>query len=282
MEGRMRSVSGWLCRAMLALLLALLGAALAVGASQGPEYGRALILGVVMAALCQTALPPLSRRLAGLGAVGSWLLLTLLCLAVKGTWIALVRVPPAGDYQVYWGYAQALAQREVVFGGRYMALFPHLFGYAAFLSVFVRLLGARLWLAPVLNVALSAASASLLYLLARRWRGGPAAVSVCLLWILCPSQTIYNSMILSEPLYTTLLLGVLLLSAEAERRSWRPGRAALAGGGAGVLLRLLNGVRPIAAVPMLALVIWRFLLSPGELGRRRTRRCWLPWRRRTC
>lgn len=124
----------------------------------------------------------------------------------QGAWVLLVRVPPSGDYATFWGYAKALAGQPVLEGGRYMALFPHIFGYSSFLSWFIRLLGPGALLAQGLNVLLTAASGSLLFLLGRRWWGLPAGISAYLLWIVCPSQTIYNSLVLSEPLYTALLL----------------------------------------------------------------------------
>lgn len=58
-------------------------------------------------------------------------------------------------------------------GGRYMALFPHIFGYASFLSWFIRLLGPGELLAQGLNVLLTAASGGFLFLLGRRWGGCP-------------------------------------------------------------------------------------------------------------
>lgn len=87
----------------------------------------------------------------------------------QGAWVLLVRVPPSGDYATFWGYAKALAGQPVLEGGRYMALFPHIFGYSSFLSWFIRLLGPGALLAQGLNVLLTAASGSLLFLLGRRW-----------------------------------------------------------------------------------------------------------------
>lgn len=214
-------------------------------------------------------MPLLCRWLEQLGAVRIWLVLTLLCLAVKGAWVLLVRVTPSGDYATFWGYANALAQQPVLEGGRYMALFPHIFGYSSFLSWFIRLLGPGELLAQMLNVVLTAVSGSFLFLLGRRWWGPPAGISAYLLWIACPSQTIYNSLVLSEPLYTTLMLGALvLLTAEGRRPILR-------GVAAGLVLRWFNGVRPIAAVVIIALLSWRLVLKPEEWLLEESRRYWL-------
>lgn len=270
MERRLTAGADLLTRIMLGLALALLAGGLILGAGQNGETRKALALSLVVLLVLWKELPPLCRRLGRLGAVRAWLALTLLCLAVKGAWVLLVRVTPSGDYATFCGYANALAQQPVLEGGRYMALFPHIFGYASFLSWFIRLLGPGELLAQGLNVLLTAASGGFLFLLGRRWWGLPAGISAYLLWIACPSQTIYNSLILSEPLYTALTLGVLVLLTAEEGK-----RPVVRGVAAGLALRWCNGVRPIAAVVIIALVLWRVLLKPEEWLLEESRRYWL-------
>lgn len=273
MTERLTGAATIFTRIMLALALALLGAALLLGVRQNGEAAKAFCLAVVAAAVLWKGLPWLAQRLAKLTAVKVWLLLTVLCLVLKGSWVVLVQVPPLGDYATFWGYANWLAKLSVLNNGRYMALFPHIFGYSSFLSWFIRIFGSGELLAQWLNVILTALSGSFLFLLAKRWWGLDAGISAYLLWIFCPSQTIYNSLILSEPLYTTILLGVLLLLTPWEDGRKRP---VLLGAVVGLLLRWLNGVRPIALVVVIALLIWRFLLKPEKLGQREERRFWLP------
>ncbi|MBM6924975.1 glycosyltransferase family 39 protein [Pseudoflavonifractor phocaeensis] len=262
-----------LTRIMLALFIALMACTLYLGAFQNGETQKAFGLGLLALAAMVLVLPLLSRLLARLGPLWAWVILTLLCLAVKGAWILLVRVPQAYDYATFWSYAQQLAQQDTLAYGRYMALFPHVFGYSSFLSWFIRLFGEGELVAQWVNVVLTAISGSFLFLIGKRWWGLAGGISVYLLWIACPSQTMYNVFALSEPLYTTLLLAVLTLIAWAEEGKKLPVVVGLA---AGVLLRLFQGVRPIAAVVLIALVIWRFCLKPEELGRREGRRYWLP------
>ena len=270
MERRLTAGAGLLTRIMLGLALALLAGGLILGAGQNGETRKALALALEVLLVLWKGLPPLCRRLGRLGAVRACLALTLLCLAVKGAWVLLVRVTPSGDYATFWGYANALAQQPVLAGGRYMALFPHIFGYASFLSWFIRLLGPGELPAQGLNVLLTAASGGFLFLLGRQWWGLPAGISAYLLWIACPSQTIYNSLILSEPLYTALILGVLVLLTAEEGK-----RPVVRGVAAGLALRWCNGVRPIAAVVIIALVLWRVLLKPEEWLLEESRRYWL-------
>lgn len=270
--GKGVTTSAVLTKLMLALCITLLAVALLLGVGRNGERGKDMVLGLVGAAVLWKLLPCLSGLLARLGQARAWAILTLLCLLVKGLWVMLVRIPPAGDYATFWGYANSLAGSPVIDGSRYMALFPHIFGYAAFLSWFIRLLGPGALLAQVLNVVLTALCGSMMFLLAgRRW-GTAGGCGAYLLWIVCPSQTMYNALILSEPLYTALLLAVLLLLTTAEQKERRP---VLLGGAAGGLLRLMQGVRPIALVVMIALLLWRFLLKPEILFRRADRRFWL-------
>ena len=270
MERRLTAGAGLLTRIMLGLALALLAGGLVLGLGQNGETWKALALAVPVLTAGWKGLPPLCRWLERMGAVRIWLGLTLLCLAVKGAWVFLVRVTPSGDYATFWGYANALARQPVLEDGRYMALFPHIFGYSSFLSWFIRLLGPGELLAQMLNVVLTAVSGSFLFLLGRRWWGLPAGISAYLLWIACPSQTIYNSLVLSEPLYTTLMLGALVLLTAGEGR-----RPILRGVAAGLVLRWFNGVRPIAAVVIIALLSWRLVLKPEEWLLEESRRYWL-------
>ena len=265
-------------RLMLAAFFALAVSALAVGISQGERYLQAFTLALLGLSLYTALCVPAAKRLEHLGPLRLWLLLTILCTAIKVFWIWRVRVPLAGDYSVFWGYANALSERTTVYGGRYMALFPHIFGYADFLSWFIRLSGPQPMLAPVLNVLLTVCSGSFLYHLCLRWFHLPAATLAYLLWILCPSQTIYNSLVLSEPLYTALILGVLSLLTETERFAALKGyplwMGVLSGTAGGVLLRWVNGVRPIAAILLIALLLWLSLLNLNRLAARNWRRWW--------
>ena len=177
MERRLTAGAGLLTRIMLALTLALLVGGLVLGVGQNGETWKALALAVPVLIAGWKGLPPLCRWLERMGAVRIWLVLTLLCLAVKGAWVLLVRVTLSGDYATFWGYANALARQPVLEGGRYMALFPHIFGYSSFLSWFIRLLGPGELLAQMLNVVLTAVSGSFLFLLGRRWWGLLAGIS---------------------------------------------------------------------------------------------------------
>ena len=91
-ERTLTAGAGVLTRTMLALTLALLGTALMLGAGRDGETWKALGLALLVLPVLWKGLPLLCGRLARLGAAKVWLLLTLLCLAVKGG----VDTPDAG------------------------------------------------------------------------------------------------------------------------------------------------------------------------------------------
>ena len=262
---------------MLAFFVLLLGSALLLGGCQ-PEhlsYCVAFALAIPLVALFvywqkkPRLRPSLWERL---GAFRTAALLLALCFAVNLAWVLWFRLDPEGDYATYWLSANALAGFAEGNWG-YVALFPHILGYSSFLSLFLRLFGPNPLVAPILNVCLSTLSGYFLFRLCLRWRGLNQAAFALLLWSLLPSKIFYNAMVLSEPYYTCLILGVLFLTAEIEGRRGALGPVVLGGALAGLLLRLVQTARPIAPVPILALLIWLVCLRK-ERGRE-VRRRWL-------
>ena len=264
-----------LTSAMLVIFGLLLGLALLLGGCQ-PEhlsYCVAFALGVAGAALY--ALWQRRPRLGPtvwerLDSRGTGALLLSLCFLLNLAWVLYFRLEPRGDYAAYWNAATDLAAGRTLENGSYLALFPHILGYASFLALFLRLFGTGALVAPVLNVCLTTLSGFFLYRLTLRWRGVNSAALVLLIWSLLPSKLFYNAMVLPEPYYTCLLLAALWITAEMEARRPKLLPAMLLGLLAGVLLRLVNTARPIAAVPLIALVIWLLLLRrPRDASRRR-------------
>ena len=271
MSHRIFRFSSYMLRAMLALFLLICGASLILGATQDRDHLLCLGYAVIALPILWMCLPPVLTWLAGLGETKSLLLLSGLCLLGKLAWVLAVRVPISGDYAVFWGYANSLSAQATISGGRYLALFPHIFGYAQFLSLFLCVLGNGEWLPPLINVLLTVCAGYLIFSLCLSWLGLRGAICAYLFWIACPSQTMYNSLVLSEPLYTTLILAYLLLITKVLHG--RPGRRPLlagvwAGMGGGILLRLIQGTRPIASIWIVAVIIWTAVLNPALFRKR--------------
>ena len=95
-------------RAMLIIFALILLAAIGAGLALGMASFVVLAAALVLAAGMWFLLPPISGQLGRLGALRCFLLLSALCLAVKGGYILLVRVPLSGDADTFYNYALSL------------------------------------------------------------------------------------------------------------------------------------------------------------------------------
>ena len=278
-------ISRFFIGTMLALFVLLIVSAMLLGifcgdGSRGRMASFAAALALAAAyGLAMRWLQAEKFRLRALNAAKTGAVLAALCLAFNLAWVLFFQLEPSVDFLTFWNTARDLASGGELSQGIYVALFPHILGYSAFLSIFIRLFGPLPMLAPILNVLLTTASGLIIYLLCLRWRGVRTAFLAMLLWTLCPSKLLYNAMVLSEPLYTFLVLLFMLVLSGLEGRfgrekcgQWQLGLLALGAAGA---LALMNAARPIAAVPIIAFFIWLLLLRGRALGDTRLWRRWL-------
>lgn len=202
------------------------------------------------------------------GAFVTGLILSLFCLLLNLAWVFSFQIEPTVDFKTFYDTALAIARNERV-DMLYLGLFPHILGYSTFLGLMMRLFGESAILAPVLNVVLTVISGLCIYILCLRWIGLRAASAAFFMWSLCPSKLMYNSMVMSEPLYTCLiLLALLLMSLALDRDSrwWLRLLAALPLGlGFGALLLAVNATRPLALILFVAFFLWAFLLRGRKL-----------------
>ena len=277
----METISRVLAKAMLVCFALLFGLALLLGACRPAHlsYPAAFAAAVAVAALYAVWQKRPRKRASlweRLGERRTAVVLLVFCFLVNLDWVLAFRLEPTVDYATFWNTAVELATGENVMNHSYVALFPHILGYSSFLSLMLRLFGTGELVAPVVNMCLTTLSGYFLFRLTLRWCGLNSAAFVLLFWSVFPSKTLYNAMVLSEPWYTCLLLAALWLCAgvEAKRPAWW--KTALLGILAGLLLRLVNAARPIALVPILALLIWVLLLRRDrERGTGRRWMCFL-------
>ena len=260
-----------LAKALLIGFALLLALALLLGACRPAHLSYPAAFSVSVALVALYALyqrrprlhPSLWQRL---GEGKTCALLLCVCLAVNTAAVLLLRVEPAVDYATFWQTAQDIARGETLSLRAYLALFPHILGYAHALGQVIRVFGAGALVAPLFNVCLTTLTGLFLFRLTLRYRTLNSAAMALLGWSLCPSVLLYNTMVLSEPWYTCLLMAFFWLCSEIESKKPAIGFAVILGLFGGGLLRLVNMARPIAAVPLIALVIWVALLRP-ERGR---------------
>lgn len=196
-----------------------------------------------------------------------FIILLLTCFVVKITWICLYKIEPFVDYATFYNTAEALSANFQI-ESRYVALFPHIFGYSLFLSVFFEIFGTSYIIPPIVNVILTTISMALIYFIGKKIDGIRTATMASILWILLPSQTIYNMLALSEPLYCTELLLIWIIMIIIDEKLSKIGMVNLIFYSLllSLLLALMNMVRQIAAVPIIALIVWVFVIDIKHLG----------------
>jgi len=281
----MERVSTALGRIMLSILFAVAAAAMLAAVRVGLT-SRSYLIAMALGAAGAAALLWLWRHVRGLsaclrrpgaGKLALWL--TVLCAAVHLAWVLVIRIDPFSDYETYWQCACALAFGRPIASTEYLAVYPHILGYSTFLSLFVKLFGEHVLVGAVLNVALTCLSGLLIYALCLRLLSQDAAALAYLLWIFMPTKLMLNSLIFSEPLYTCLILLFLFSVEELERRqdALRPRLwlCVLPGAALGLLLRALNIVRPLAAILIIAYLLWLLLLRGRALLDGRLWAVWL-------
>ncbi len=267
-------ISKFFIRIMLLIYIGLLGLGVFLGTFgklESPSYILAFALALAMLALIWVFRQRLGRLLGRIRLPGPFLtglVLSLFCLLLNLAWVLYFQIEPTVDFQTFNDTALAIARNERV-DMLYIGLFPHILGYSTFLGLMMRLLGESAMLAPVLNVVLTLISGLCIYILCLRWLELKAAAAAFFLWSICPSKLMYNAMVMSEPLYTCLiLLFLLLLSLALDRKLHRRLRLLAAiplGLACGALLLAVNATRPVAVILFVAFFIWALLLRGRQL-----------------
>ncbi len=267
-------ISKFFIRIMLLIYIGLLGLGVFLGTFgklESPSYILAFALALAMLALIWVFRQRLGRLLGRIRLPGPFLtglVLSLFCLLLNLAWVLYFQIEPTVDFQTFNDTALAIARNERV-DMLYIGLFPHILGYSTFLGLMMRLLGESAMLAPVLNVVLTLISGLCIYILCLRWLELKAAAAAFFLWSICPSKLMYNAMVMSEPLYTCLiLLFLLLLSLALDRKLHRWLRLLAAiplGLACGALLLAVNATRPVAVILFVAFFIWALLLRGRQL-----------------
>lgn len=184
----------------------------------------------------------------------------------RTAWIAHSDRPPQGlnDPSLYLIYADMIADGKgyANLDGHSVAYYP--VGYPATLGA-LRKAGDFLWFgrsifaAKMMNGVLGALTVSLVYLIATRTVNRRVGVASGLLISIFPSQVFHTGALLSEPLFTFLLmLSLAALLWNPWSRDGMPYRQVLA---VGVLLSMATMTRGITLVlPLVVLPVWLFYL----------------------
>jgi hypothetical protein len=183
--------------------------------------------------------------------------------ALRIAYLAAMPMQPESDFKTYYEIAEMLCKGTLLTQGTgycdYVAMFPHVLGYPAVLSVIFRLFGVSVAAAQGFNAALAVATAFVIWRVARRLAGrigGFAALCAAAFW---PSQILYTNFVAGEFLFTFLLLCcVWLFVVQLQdfggevRHPWLCVGLLAA---LGALLALAGAVRPMALLFLISAVL---------------------------
>lgn len=263
-------------RIMLAIFILLLALGVFLGTFgklESPSYVLELLVGFVLFVLWLRYYPSLNDKSGNFkhpSAFITGLLLSIFCLISNLIWVLNFQIEPTVDFYTFYNTAVQIATGQRV-DMLYIGLFPHILGYSTFLSWFIKLFGESELLAPFVNVGLTVISGVCIYVLCLRWFGYRSAVFALLAWSLCPSKMMYNSMVMSEPLYTCgILLFLVFMSLVCDDGLSFTARLIIclpAGLLCGLLLMAVNAARPVAFILFIAFFIWLVLLRGKDIKR---------------
>lgn len=188
------------------------------------------------------------------------MIIILICFFSRLLLLSLVKVTPTADYLTYFTFGDELKKGFYLdYNNLYIGLFNHVYGYSFFLSILFKLFGTHVLVGTFANVVLSTISCWFIYSIMNKIGNEKMAIHASLLWILSPSLGLWNSFLLSEPLYTTLLLAIFyfLIKIEEEEKLYNKIIIAIL---VALLLVFFNMVRPIGIILLTAILIWKFLV----------------------
>lgn len=236
------------------------------------------LLNVLAAIAARLELEDLSRRKGLVVNVLEGIFVAAVLAAAGLVRLAAIRnmpMQPASDFKTYFEIADLLNKGTLMKDGTgycdYIAMFPHVYGYPSFLSKLFRLFGTKVSVAQYANLLLSVATVYLTYRTGRLAGGRLAGLTALVLSAFWPSQVMYVTMVASEFLFSFLfMLSVYLFvlsmkTCTAEMR--HPGLGVLLHIAIGVVLGFCAGVRPMALIMLITIVLCIFprkLFLPAE------------------
>lgn len=116
-------------------------------------------------------------------------------------WIYLVPTDPSNDFYLYYDYAVKASKGLFTQYDATYPLFPFKFGYPLIVSLAFRLFGTSVWVAKIVNVIVSVATALLLYSIALKIAGKRVGRIAGILYAFWPAQIMYTSVLASEHMF---------------------------------------------------------------------------------
>lgn len=194
--------------------------------------------------------------------------LVVICLVFKSV-VLLLNATPVADYLTYYNYGNALCETDGVlqFNPLYIALFTHVFAYPELLSFIFGIFGNQLYIVVVLNIIVSTVSVIFVYLIGKELFSLKAAKVISVMWIIFPSETLWNALCMPEPLYTLLYLVVVYACIRFHKadKNWK--NIAIFALVTGFVLASYNSLRPIGIIVIVAFVISELIVNLHSVNR---------------
>lgn len=170
------------------------------------------------------------------------------------------------DYSTYYMFAKQYTESFVIGTNTlYIALFNHVFGYSFVLSLLFSIFSEKTIVAIIFNIVVSTISSILIYLIGKKCFDEKVGFASSILWILCPSQSLWNSFVLSEPLYTCLILLIMYLLISNKEKVLNKKREIGIALLIGLLLSVFNMVRPVGIIVLIAIFIYLLFYYNSKL-----------------
>lgn len=193
----------------------------------------------------------------------SMILLIIVTAVPRVIWTSMVNVVPQSDFGLYHLLASEYARGNIT-GHTYISQFPHVIGYPAVLSVIYRMFSSSVTIAQVFNILLGCQIAILIYLIGRKLNGDKCGLICAILWALWPSQIFYNSLVATEELYTFLMLIFILAFIYVLDKKRNIQSSVLLFLFLGVLCGIINSIRPLGILLLVAVAIYYFIFSKEQ------------------
>ena len=190
-------------------------------------------------------------------------------LVIRMKYIETMPMDPDSDYKTYYEMAVLIKDGTLTTEGigycDYVAMFPHVYGYPAVLSIIFRIFGSGVMTALRFNVILEMGSCYVIWRIVRLCAGRFGAMLSLAIAAAWPSYILFSNFVASEPLFTFVILAAIHLFAmsmqDTEAKEKHPWLCTFELAGLGIMLGFAGFIRPMAMIFLVAAVICMF---PGS------------------
>jgi hypothetical protein len=181
-----------------------------------------------------------------------WSVLLLAAVGVRLWWISRVNPPLYSDFALYYQLADALASGRVLYSD-YIALFPHVIGLPAVLSVLFRAMGSSVRAVQLFHIAVSVLTIIFTYFTAKNLMNAWCAKIAAVLLAFYPPSIFFCSLVATESLHLLLItccVFIITLAIKTQSYRMRCVLFLLLGS----MIALSNAIRPVSTLLLVALV----------------------------